>query len=61
MVGNVLVAQTGASLVALNPWNGQVVKGPINVAGARVIPANTTSGTLFAVGGDAIVYALFPR
>ncbi|MHC4137543.1 MAG: outer membrane protein assembly factor BamB family protein [Planctomycetota bacterium] len=61
MVGDVLIAQSGATLAALNPWNGAVVKGPYDLAGMRVIPANTTSGTLFAVGGDAITYALFPR
>ncbi|MHC5051047.1 MAG: hypothetical protein ACYTGK_10620, partial [Planctomycetota bacterium] len=61
MAGNVLIAQTGTTLAALNPWNGQVVKGPFNMAGVRVIPTNTTSGTLFAVGGDAIIYALFAQ
>jgi len=61
MAGNMLIAQTGTTLAAINPWNGEVKKGPLDVGGLRIIPANTTSGTLFAVGGDAIIYALFSR
>jgi len=61
MAGNVLIAQAGTSLATINPWSGEVVKGPYDMTSVRIIPANTTSGTLFAIGGDAIVYALFPQ
>ncbi len=61
VAGKVLIAQSGSTLAALNPWTGEVVKGPFNVPGIRVIPANTSSSTLFAVGGDAVVYALFAQ
>jgi hypothetical protein len=61
MVGDVLIAQSGTTLAALNPWNGAVVKGPYDLSDVRIIPANTSSGTLFAVGGEAVIYALFPR
>ncbi|MHC4550896.1 MAG: FHA domain-containing protein [Planctomycetota bacterium] len=61
MSGKVLVAQLGSSLVALDPWSGEVVQGPLGMPQARLFPANTSDGTLFVIGGNAVIYALYPR
>lgn len=59
--GDRLVAAKGMDLTVLNAWTGEPVGPTVNLAGARLVSTNTLDGNLFAVGGDAVVYALFVR
>ncbi|MEE8106652.1 MAG: PQQ-binding-like beta-propeller repeat protein [Planctomycetota bacterium] len=60
-VGDRLVVANGSELSVVNARTGEKEAGPVALPGARIIPANTDDGTLFVVGGDAVVYALLPR
>jgi len=60
-VGDRLVVANGNDISVVNARTGEKEAGPVALAGARIIPTNTDDGTLFVIGGDAIVYALLPR
>jgi hypothetical protein len=60
-LGEKLIAQKGTTLVALDMWTGEPVGDVQNIAGARLIPINTTSASLYVVAGNAVVYAFYPR
>jgi len=60
-VGDKLVAQSGDMLVVVHAMTGEVLAGPIEIPGGRLMPRNTSDANLFVVGGDAVVYALYPR
>ncbi len=59
--GDRLIAAKGMDLTVLDAWTGQPVGPAVKIAGARMIATNTQDGNVFAVGGDAVVYALFVR
>ena len=56
-----LIAQKGSSLQPISLWTGQPSGDAVDFGAARIIPSNTNGANLFAVGGDAVVYALFTR
>jgi hypothetical protein len=60
-IGDKLIAQKGTNLVALDIWTGEPAGPMQSVAGARLIPVNTTSANVYVVAGNAAVYAFFPR
>jgi hypothetical protein len=60
-IGEKLIAQKGSSLVALDMWTGEPAGSAVGISGVRMIPANTSSANLYLVGGNAIVYAFYPR
>jgi outer membrane protein assembly factor BamB len=60
-VGDTILAANGTTITKLNAWTGEVMGDAVDLPGAQLIPANTTDANVFVVGGDAIVYALFPR
>jgi len=60
-IGDALVLVKGNALSLVDGWTGEVKAGPATIPGARFIPANTKDANLYAVVGDAKVYALFPR
>lgn len=60
-IGEKLIAQKGTTLVALDMWTGEPVDEPRDLPGARLIPVNTSSASLYVVGGNAVIYAFFPR
>ena len=60
-VGDKLVAASGNMLVVVHAMTGEVLAGPIEVPGGRLMPRNTSDADLFVIGGDAIAYALYPR
>jgi hypothetical protein len=60
-IGEKLIARKGTTLVALNMWTGEPAGDPVSLPGARLVPVNTTSANILVVGGNAVVYAFFPR
>lgn len=60
-IGDTILAKKGTTVTKLNAWTGEVIGDPVDLPGAQLMPANTTDANVFLVGGDAIVYALFPR
>jgi outer membrane protein assembly factor BamB len=60
-IGDTILAVNGSTVTKLNAWTGEAMGESVNLPGARLIPANTTDANVFVVGGDATVYALFPR
>lgn len=61
MVKDKLVAQRGKALFVLDAWTGEQLGDGIDFSAARFILSNPHDGNLFAVGGDAVIYALFTR
>jgi hypothetical protein len=59
-IGGNLVARKGTNLILVNAYTGEGVKS-VDLKGARLVPANHSDSNLFVVGGDAVVYALYPR
>ncbi len=59
--GDRMIAAKGMNLTLLNAWTGEVVGPTVALTGARMVATNTADGNVFAVGGDAVVYALFVR
>lgn len=59
-IGDWLVARRGSRLSLVHAWTGEEGK-TVDVSGARLFPVNASDANLFLVGGDAVVYALYPR
>ncbi|MDH3591158.1 MAG: PQQ-binding-like beta-propeller repeat protein [Planctomycetota bacterium] len=59
-VGDSLLAATGNTVTLVNAWSG-AEGDSATLASGRLMPANTGSANVFVVGGDAVVYALYPR
>lgn len=60
-VGDKLVVARGKSLFVLNARTGERMGDGVDISGARFVPTNTFDQNIYAVGGDAVVYALFAR
>jgi len=59
-LGDRLIARKGNTLRAVNKWTGEPMGDAVTLPGARLFPANTSTGHLYVIGGDAVVYALYP-
>lgn len=60
-IGDRLVARKGTTLTLLHASTGEAAGAAVQVPGGRLFPSNTSDGNLFVVGGNATLYALFPR
>ncbi|MGH7163532.1 MAG: PQQ-binding-like beta-propeller repeat protein [Planctomycetota bacterium] len=60
-IGDKLVARAGRKLSLLDAYTGEAVAGPVDIPSARLFPANTKDANLYIVGGDAVLYTLYPR
>lgn len=60
-VGDELIAARGMTLTRIDARTGEALYDGVKISGARLIPANTRDGMIFVVGGEAVVYAFFPR
>jgi hypothetical protein len=60
-VGEKLVARKGSVLQLIDRWTGSPAGEATNLPGVRLVPQNTADSNIFAIGGDAVVYAFFAR
>lgn len=60
-VGDRLVVASGNRVAVVHAMTGEVLAGPVELPGGRLMPRNTKDANLFVVAGDAVVYALYPR
>jgi hypothetical protein len=60
-IGEKLIARKGNALVALDMWTGEPAGETASLAGARLMPVNTTSANIYVVAGNAVLYTFYPR
>jgi len=60
-VGDNLIVARGKSLLVIDARTGERTGAGVDFSAARFVPTNTFDKNIYAVGGDAVVYALFAR
>ncbi len=58
-VADNLVVYQGDQVMVVNAWTGEVSKSA--TVNGRIMVSNSSGANIFMIGGDAIVYALYPR